>query len=172
MEVRWKAFPLHPEIPAEGLALKELFKGKDVDVPGILARLKSTAASLDLPWTGTEMTYNTRLAQEAGKWAEEKGKGEEFHRAVFHAYFVEGKNIGKPDVLAAIAGGVGLPRREAGETLTSRKFGPAVDEDWALSRDAFITAVPTFMVGQDRLVGAQPYSKLEQFMLKHRFPEK
>ena len=172
VEVRWKGFPLHPEIPAQGLPLKDLFRGRDVDIPAIQARLKRTAAELNLPWVGLEMTYNTRLAQEAGKWAEEKGKGEEYHQAVFHAYFVEGKNIGDPVVLAALAENLGLPSDEALEMLQSRKFRPAVDEDWALSRDCFITAVPTFMIDQDRLVGAQPYSLLEQFMRKHAVPEK
>jgi predicted DsbA family dithiol-disulfide isomerase len=28
-------------------------------------------------------TYNSRLAQELGKWAETKGKGDEYHDAVF-----------------------------------------------------------------------------------------
>ena len=49
------------------------------------------------------MSYNSRLAQELSKWAEEKGKGDEIHDAFFRAYFVDVKNIGKVDVLAEIA---------------------------------------------------------------------
>jgi len=48
------------------------------------------------------------LAQEMGKWAEEKGKGDEFHDAVFRTYFADGKNIAKKDVLLEMAKKVGL----------------------------------------------------------------
>lgn len=163
---------MHPEIPEEGLTLQELFRGRGMDIPGILSRLKKTAEDLNLPWSGMEKTYNSRLAQEAGKWAEEKGRGEEFHRAVFHAYFAEGKNIAKKDVVAELAGRVGLPREEALEALESRRLGQAVDEDWALSRRSSITAVPTFIMDDRRVVGAQPYSRLEQFVRESGAPEK
>ena len=63
------------------------------------------------------MTYNSRLAQELAKWAESKGKGDEFHRAVFEAYFVETKNIGKIDELALLAQSLGLPEEEARQVL-------------------------------------------------------
>jgi len=39
-----------------------------------------------------------------------------------------------------------------------------VDEDWAISKARGITAVPTFVINQDKLVGAQPYETLEKFM--------
>jgi predicted DsbA family dithiol-disulfide isomerase len=39
------------------------------------------------------MTYNSRLAQELGKWVETRGKGDQYHDAVFQAYFVDGKNL-------------------------------------------------------------------------------
>lgn len=163
---------MHPEIPEEGLTLQELFKGRGMNIPGILSRLKKTAEELDLPWSGMEKSYNSRLAQEAGKWAEEKGRGEEFYRAVFRAYFAEGANIAKRDVLAELAGRVGLPREEASEVLESRRLGQAVDEDWALSRRSFITAVPTFIMDDRRVVGAQPYSRLDQLLRESGVPEK
>jgi predicted DsbA family dithiol-disulfide isomerase len=162
---------LHPEIPEQGLTLEELFRGRGMDIPGILSGLKKRADDLTLPWAGMEKTYNTRLAQEAGKWAEERGKGEKFHKAVFHAYFAEGENIANREVLVALAGRIGLPEAEAMNAMESGRFGPAVDDDWALSRELSIRAVPTFVLDQDRLVGAQPYAQLEQFMRKHGVPE-
>jgi predicted DsbA family dithiol-disulfide isomerase len=99
-----------------------------------------------------------------GKWAEEKGKGDEFHRAVFHAYFAEGRNIARREILLEIGCSVGLPGEEAREILVSRRFEPAVDEDWRLSRAWGITAVPTFVMDQGRVVGAQPLEVLKQFL--------
>ena len=135
-----------------------------MDIPSMLDRLKRVAEDLGLPWGTRKMTYNSRLAQELGKWAEEKGRGDEFHDAVFRAYFVGGKNIGKKAVLVELAKKVGLPGKEAGEVLESRAFREAVDADWKLCMEMGITAVPTFMIDHQSAVGAQPYEVLEQFL--------
>jgi len=168
VEVRWRAFPLHPETPEQGLTLEELFAGRDVHIPAVLGRLKKVAGELGLPWGDRTKTYNSRLAQELGKWAEEQGKGDEFHKAVFLAYFVDGKNIAKKEVLGDLASGVGLVKEEAFEILQSRSLKAAVDEDWRLSREWGIMAVPTFVIDRERLVGAQPYPVLEEFVRKHK----
>ena len=164
IEVKWIAFPLHPETPEEGRTLEDLFAGRNMDIPSMLARLKSVADELSLPWGTRKKTYNSRLAQELGKWAESNGKGDEFHDAVFRAYFVDGKNIGKIDVLAGLAKSVGLPEKEARKVLQSRTFKDAVDSDWARCRELGITAVPTFVIDHHAVVGAQPYETLEQFL--------
>ena len=74
------------------------------------------------------MSYNSRLAQELEKWSETKGKAEEVANALFRAYFVDVKNIGKADVLAKIAEENDLPADEATDVLLRRKYKDAVDE--------------------------------------------
>jgi predicted DsbA family dithiol-disulfide isomerase len=165
IEVRWRAFPLHPETPEEGLTLEELFAGRNIDIPSAMARLKTVARELDLPWGERKKTYNSRLAQELGKWAETKGKGDEYHDAVFRAYFVDGKNIAKMDVLMGLVKAVGLPENEAGEALQMRAFRESVDSDWELADQLGISSVPTFVVDGEAVVGAQPYEVLGQLLL-------
>ncbi len=109
-------------------------------------------------------TFNSRLAQELAKWAEAKGKGDQFHAAVFRAYYADGRNIGKMDVLADLARSLGLPEEEAKSVLETRAYREAVDADWARCRALNVTAVPTFLVNNQRLVGAQPYGWLEQLV--------
>ncbi len=109
-------------------------------------------------------TYNSRMAQELAKWAESKGKGDQFHEAVFKAYFVDGKNIGKLEELVDLGRSIGLPETEAINVLEARTFKEAVDSDWSMSRAMGITAVPTFVVRRHMLVGAQSYSVLEQLL--------
>ena len=92
---RWRAFPLHPDTPEEGLTLERLFADYPVDIEKMMHQLKKTAAGLGLPFGNREKTYNSRLAQELGLWAETMNKGEEFHLAAFKAYFVDGKNIAR-----------------------------------------------------------------------------
>jgi predicted DsbA family dithiol-disulfide isomerase len=110
------------------------------------------------------MSYNSRLAQELAKWAETKGKGEEIADALFRAYFVDVKNIGKPDVLAGIAAEHGLPADEATDVLLSRQYKDAVDEDWRRCAALKVNAVPTFLAGRYMMVGAQPYEELERLV--------
>jgi predicted DsbA family dithiol-disulfide isomerase len=112
------------------------------------------------------MTYNSRLAQELAKWAESRGKGYEIHDPLFRAYFVEVKNLGDHAVLADIAKQVGLPPDEAMDALVSRSFKEAVDQDWRRSAELGVTAVPTFVMGDYGLVGAQPYEELERLVAK------
>jgi len=42
-----------------------------------------------------------------------------------------------------------------------------VDLDWELSRKSGITAVPTFRMGLDKIVGAQPYETLKKMIEKY-----
>ena len=164
ISVRWKAFPLHPDTPEEGLTLGELYAGRGVDIHQVLTRLKQVADELGLPLGERKRTYNSRLAQELAKWAESKGKGDPFDEAVFRAYFVDGKNIGKVDVLAALAKSIGLPEEEARSVLESRTFKEAVDSDWSRSHNLGVTAVPTFFIDDRVVVGFPAYELLEEFV--------
>ena len=168
IEIRWTAFPLHPETPEEGLTLEELFAGRSVDIEKMMSHLKEVANELGLALGERKKTYNSRLAQELAKWAESKGKGDEFHEAVFRAYFVDGKNIGRVDELALLASSVGLPDRDARRVLESRAFREEVDADWSRAHAAGITAVPTFVIDRQAVVGAQPYEVLEKLLKANR----
>jgi len=132
-------------------------------------KLGETAAEFGLPFRGSDKIYNSRLAQELGLWSESKDKGDEFHAAVFRAYFVDSKNIADVPVLVELASSVELPADEAAEVLKTRAFRAAVDADWALSKEKSITAVPTLVLNQDRAVGAQPYKVLEGLMEANGF---
>ena len=164
IEVRWAAFPLHPEIPEDGMTLEELFAGRPVDIEKILARLRQVANELGLSLGERKRTYNSRLAQELAKWAESKGKGDDFHKVVFQAYFVEGKNIGKIEELVHLAKSLGLPEKEARSVLELRTYKESVDSDWSRSHDLGITGVPTFVADHRAVVGFQPCEALEQFL--------
>ncbi len=138
----------------------------------MLAHLQRVAASFGLPFGQRTMTFNSRFAQELGKWAEEQGRGAQFHRAAFRAYFADGENIGDSEVLAAVARSVGLSDRKARAVIKSRAYKQAVDDDWERSHRSGITAVPTFQLGEDRLVGAQPFAVLEKFLADHGTPRR
>ena len=148
----------------EGLTLEELFAGRPVDVKQVLAHLNRTAKDLGLPFGRWERTYNSRLAQELGKLAEKRGCGQQFHTAVFRAYFADGLNIGLQSILVELGTSVGLSAEHVLDVLEKRTFKEAVDKDWMRSYQLGVTAVPTFMINGISLVGAQPYEKLVELM--------
>jgi len=133
-----------------------------------MEQLTRTARDLDLPFGKRQMTYNSRLAQELGKFAEQQQQGDEFHNAAFRAYFADGLNIGLISTLTELGASVGLPRETTREVLEKRLFKEAVDKDWTRSHQMGVTAVPTFMMNGMSLVGAQPYEKLAQMVKANR----
>ena len=157
-------FPLHPDTPAEGTPLEELFRGRNVDLRSAHARLRALMDAEGLPYGPRTHTYNSRLAQELAKWAETRPGGEAIHDALFKAYFVDGRNIGDSVVLGDVARSVGLPAEEAADALEERRYGTDVDADWAKSREYGVTGVPTFVSGGRGVVGAQPYEALVQLL--------
>jgi predicted DsbA family dithiol-disulfide isomerase len=167
VKVEWVHFPLHPETPAEGRSLADLFAGRpEVDRKAMHAQMRARMDAEGLPYGERSMTYNSRLAQELGKWADTQPGGEALHDALFRAYFVEARDISQPAVLLDIVERLGLFVDGAREVLEKRTFEAAVDADWALSRQYGITGVPTFVVGRYGVVGAQPYEALEALVRK------
>jgi predicted DsbA family dithiol-disulfide isomerase len=133
----------------------------------MMAQLNRTARELGLPFGDRKRTFNSRLAQELGKFAEQENKGHEFHHAVFRAYFADGLNIGLPSTLVDIGSQVGLTPGNVQDVLEKRMFKEAVDKDWTRSYQMGVTAVPTFMMDGMALTGAQPYEKLVQMVEAH-----
>ena len=164
--MRWVHFPLHPETPQDGQSLEQLFAGRGMDLEAMFARMKGLMDEEGLDYGQRSHTYNSRLAQELGKWAETQDGGEAIHDALNRAYFVDGKNIGDVDILLEIVESIGLSRAAAAEVLETRSFSEAIDEDWAKSHAFGVTGVPTFVAGGYGVVGAQQYEALEQLMVK------
>jgi predicted DsbA family dithiol-disulfide isomerase len=165
VKVEWVHFPLHPETPMEGRALADLFAGRSADQRRAMhAQMKARMDAEGLPYSERTMTYNSRLAQELGKWADTQPGGEALHDAFFRAYFVDARDISNTDMLLQIVKEAGLSVDGAREVLEKRTFKEAVDADWKLSRQYGITGVPTFVVGRQGVVGAQSYEVLEQLV--------
>ena len=164
MKVRFVHFPLHPDTPPEGKSLEALFAGRGYDIAKMQTQMRARMAAEGLPYGERKMTYNSRLAQELGKWAESQPGGEAIHDALFRAYFVDAKNIGDPEVLVQVAASVGLDPAAARGVIEKRTHKAAVDADWEKSRRYGVTGVPTFVVGNRGVVGAQPYEALEELV--------
>jgi len=164
VKIEWVHFPLHADTPAEGRSLEELFRGRGYDIAKMQAQMRARMQAEGLPYGDRKMTFNSRLAQELGKWADTQPNGGAIHDALFRAYFVDGRNIGDVAVLLEIAKAVGLDEAKAREVLEKRTFKAAIDADWKKSRDYGVTGVPTFVHDGKGVVGAQPYEALVELI--------
>ena len=163
-------FPLHPETPLEGQTLAEMFgPGKNIDAMN--QNMKNLMKQEGLPYENRSMTYNSRLAQELGTWADTQKGGDTIHEKIYQAYYVENKNVSQIDVLIDIVKHVGLNEAEASNVLEDRTFKEAVDKDWAKAREVGVTGVPTYLAGGAGVVGAQSYETLAQ-LVEHAIGQK
>ena len=147
----------------EGRTLAAMF-GPGKDIEGMNAAMKVRMEQEGLPYGTRVNTYNSRLAQELGTWADTQEGGDALHEKIYQAYFVEDKNVGDIDVLVELAESAGLDSGEARKVLEERRFEAAVDEDWAKARQMGVSGVSTYVAGGAGVVGAQPYEVLEKLM--------
>ena len=164
VDVQTVHFPLHADTPMEGLSLEELFAGRDMDMDAMYTRMKGMMDEEGLPYAKRTHTYNSRLAQELGKWADTQHGGDAIHMKLYQAYFVDQKNIADIDLLVSLAEGVGLDGAAARDVVENRTFEATIDADWEKSRGYGVTGVPTYVAEGQGVVGAQPYEVLVQFM--------
>tara|TARA_A100001037_G_C15091567_1_gene609394 strand:+ start:216 stop:767 length:552 start_codon:yes stop_codon:yes gene_type:complete len=164
VDIKLVHFPLHPDTPAEGREMAGFYKERGLDPDKMYNDMKERMDAEGLPYGKRTHSYNSRLAQELGKWAESNGEGKKMDDALYKAYFVNSNNIGDVDVLLEIAGAAGLSVEEAKSVVENRTFEEAVDADWDKSRQYGVTGVPTYVAGGYGVVGAQPYEVLEKLM--------
>jgi predicted DsbA family dithiol-disulfide isomerase len=172
IETKLVHFPLHPDTPLEGRSMAEFYAGRGIDPEAAYQRMKTLMDAEGLPYGRRTHTYNSRLAQGLGKWADTQPGGEAIHDKLYRAYFVEGRNIGDIGLLVEIAASVGLPAEEARAVLEQRRFSEEVDADWEKSHRYGVTGVPTFVADRHGVVGAQPYEVLEQLVEKAGAPRR
>jgi predicted DsbA family dithiol-disulfide isomerase len=164
VSITWRVFPLHPDTPEDGRDLDEIYQRYPYPKADLIEHLRRNAKALDMPYCERSKTFNSRLAQELGLWAEFKEAGDRFHDEAFNAYFVNHENLAQQDVLLSIVQRCGLDVEEARTVLAERSFAEAVDRDWERADALGITAVPTFVIGEKKLVGAQEYRSLSTFV--------
>src|ERR1700747_3858056 len=109
--------------------MAEFYAGRNVEPEAMYVRMKGLMDARGLPYGRRTHSYNSRLAQELGKWADAQPGGEALHDALYKAYFVDARNIGDPEILVELAQSVGLPADEARAVLTERRVKEAVDAD-------------------------------------------
>jgi predicted DsbA family dithiol-disulfide isomerase len=171
VQLQWLPFELNPDMPPEGMDRKTYRSRKfgswersqAMDAQTVLA---GKADSAGFAYEAIIRTPNTFLAHRVSWLAQRKGKQRDFVEAALKGYFAEGRDIGSKEVLAAIAGEIGLDPGAVAAFLDSNKGANAVQALERTAHDQGIQSVPHFDIGRTALVGAQPAGAIRQAILK------
>ena len=145
--------------------MQEVYKNRDPRERKVASdQLRSLMDEAGLPFNRRTMLDNSRLAQELAAWADTTDRSDDFHDAMFKAYFVDDRRISDKDTLVSIAMSVGLDAGEARKMLETRMFSSQVDAHWDRALRKGVTGVPTFSSRDLYLVGCQPYAVLVRFV--------
>jgi predicted DsbA family dithiol-disulfide isomerase len=118
-------------------------------------RIGAMGAAVGLEMKSPRILANSMPALQASEFAAEAGAAEAFEDRVFRAYFSEGINIGERDALLDLGAEVGLDRTALGEALDSGKYTMRVKNNAMSATQKGISGVPTLLIGDWPLVGAQ-----------------
>ena len=165
-------FPLHPDTPVEGRKLLDLFRSTQDDIDKKNQNMSALMKKEGLPFNDRVYTFNSRLAQEIGVWAEKVDHSTSIHDNFFEAYFVHGLNIGLENVILEIVDKSGLDTDEAKKIIQNRLFSDEIDQHWKKSRNYGVTGVPTYVYNNQSIVGAQPLENLYEFLDYFNVPKK
>lgn len=144
--------------------MEQLFAKKPEELERMKRIFRQKARQLDLPLGDMKMMYNSRPAQELRLWAEACGAGDAFSFAVYKAYFAEGQNIARADVLAGIAKSLGLSPERAKAVLEEVRYREVVAADWAYAEKKEVPIIPALMIGENKLAGVHSYKKIAAFL--------
>ena len=159
--IEWHPFQLNPDMPAEGMGRRDYLEGKFGGKEGAVRAYapvveNAKAAGLEINFEGMQRTPNTLNAHRLIHWAGIERKQTEAVDALFHAYFVEARDIGDAEVLADIADAIGMDASVVAKLLASDADREEIQSRDAHSRQMGVSSVPTFIVGGKHAVpGAQ-----------------
>jgi predicted DsbA family dithiol-disulfide isomerase len=159
VEIIWRAFELRPDpvptLDPQGEYLRRAWRDS---VYPLAERLGIT---MKLP----PVQPRTRLAHEAAHWARVKGRFDDYHAAIFRAFFERGEDIGDVAVLTSLASELGMERDSLRHALEAHEFEKSVLEDEREAEALGVSGVPAFVANRRAaLSGVQPVVNLKRLV--------
>ncbi len=163
IEIEWKSYQLNPDY----------HNTSNENLYDYLARAKGMTVQQAKQMTGNvlEMASKAGLALDFERslpansfdahrflhFAKSKGLQNEAEEALFHAHFIEGKDIANKETLSAVGQGLGLVKAEIDSALAGDDFAEAVKYDGYEAQQIGVRGVPYFVFDKKyALSGAQP----------------
>lgn len=172
-DIHFQPFELNPQMPPGGQDIAEHLAQKYGSTREQLTRnqeaIRARGAELGFAFDMHKRSrvYNTFDAHRLLHWAEEEGRQRELKRALFAAYFTDGRDPSDREVLVDVATQAGLDALRAREILESDRYAQDVRERERFYAERGIQAVPSVIVNDKYLIqGGQPVEVFEQALRK------
>jgi len=158
INLQWRAFELRPEpyptLDPDGEYLLRVWR------QSVYPMARERDMTLQLP----PVQPRSRTAFELAEFARDVQRHSEVHRALFKAFFEDGRDIGDLDTLVAVAAEIGLPAAAARDALLRGQFRSRVLADERQARALNISGVPTAL-SRDR---ARPSKMASSYRERNR----
>jgi predicted DsbA family dithiol-disulfide isomerase len=168
-ELHFQPFELNPQMVPEGEDVAEHLAHKYGSTPEQMVKnqegIRQRGASVGFTFNMDKRSriYNTFDAHRLLHWAELEDKQHALKLALMEAYFTNGEDVSSYDVLARIAGEVGLDAAKARKVLDSGRYADEVRAQERHFQEQGIRAVPSIIVnGRYLIQGGQPPEVFEQ----------
>ncbi len=162
LNVLWRPFELHP--------LRSMMPNINTPyIKMVWANVQRIAKKNKIEIKLPKYLPVSRKALETAEFAREYNKFDECHNLIFHAYFLEGKNIEDQTVLLKIIDDLGLSTDELKQKWKEEIYYPIIRASIRELHSVGITAVPAFFIGNETqriLVGVHPQEQLENVIQK------
>ena len=103
---------------------------------------------------------NTRRALAAAEYARERGRLDAFRRGAMDAYWRDGLDLEDASVIRAVAAAAGLESAPTAAAMNDSVYLARVDDVRREASAAGVRGIPTFFLGDEVVVGCQPYPVL------------
>lgn len=172
-DIHFQPFELNPQMPAEGQDIVEHLSQKYGSTAEESRRnqeaIRARGAALGFTFDMDKRSriYNTFDAHRLLHWAELEGGQRALKKALFKAYFTDGRNPSDREVLVDAAKEAGLDPERAREVLASGRYADEVRQCEQLYAEQGIRAVPSVIINDKYLIqGGQPVELFEQALRK------
>lgn len=172
-DIHFQPFELNPQMPAEGQDIIEHLAQKYGSTADELQRnqeaIRARGAALGFTFNMDKRSriYNTFDAHRLLHWAGLEGAQHALKKALFKAYFTDGRDPSDREVLIDVAEQAGLDPIRAREILESGLYTKEVREREQLFQQHGIQAVPSVIINDQYLIqGGQPVELFEQALRK------
>ena len=169
VDLHFQPFELNPQMPPQGQDATEHLVQKYGSTPQQLEHnreaIRARGAELGFVFNRRDRVYNTFDAHRLLHWAtlQDSAKARALKHALLRAYFTEGEDVSAQEVLARIAGEVGLDRSRASDILASDEYAADVRAQERYFTERGIHAVPAVIFNESQLIsGGQPVEVFER----------
>ena len=159
IDIRWRAFELRPQpvptLDPSGDYLTRVWQ----------EHVYPLAEKMGFTMKRPPVQPRTRLAHAAAKWAADNGRFNEYNNALFKAFFQDGLDIGKLEILLQLAEKLDMDTDGLATESQMVSYVRKVMQDEEMARQANVRAVPAYVAnGKVLAAGVQTLVQLQQLI--------